>query len=186
MCFHQWLPRSQPDPLWHNQAPFNARSQQPDSHLGDDHKVFRICCDIPEILSGPPKPAHFFGIVSSWFCLLSFGFVFIFSFGFCGLGRTLSLNLGRHRRDLSKWSGQNGLSELEQMVGTWANDRNKWSRLAHMDRPLTVEGILGSWTYSGLELCLFGFEKCCPNGVFQAENGVEGDPADEGQNYRFT
>ena len=81
-------------------------------HLGDGHKVFRICCDIPEILSGPSKPAHFFGIVSNWFCLLSFGFVFVFSFGFCGLGRTLSLNFGRHRRDLSKWSGQNGLFEL--------------------------------------------------------------------------
>ena len=54
-------------------------------HLGDDHKEFRICCDIPEILSGPSKPAHFLHrfklVLSSLFWL-----VFVFSFGFCGLG----------------------------------------------------------------------------------------------------
>ena len=39
-------------------------------HLGDGQKVFRICCDIPEILSGPSKPAHF---------LASFQTGFVFS-----------------------------------------------------------------------------------------------------------
>ena len=36
-------------------------------HLGDDHKEFRICCDIPEILSGPSKPAHFFASFQAGF-----------------------------------------------------------------------------------------------------------------------
>ena len=147
--------------------------------------MFRICCDITKIISGPSKPAHFLASFQAGF-VLSFGFVFVFSFGFCGLGRMLSLNFGEHRRDLSKWSGQNGLSELEEMVGTWANGLDKWSRLAHMNCPFDCERHTRELNIFGARTVFFGFEKCCPNGVFQTENEVKGDPADDGQNYRFT